>query len=189
MGSPRRRVLTSCGTFMIKSWPKVSLVASWTSKATAATARKHPSHPVATLSSWLEISHGSVPCPHSLGQHSRSHLVLFSHIRSKQLSKIWQAQGGCWHNCTRFEFYSQWDLFCNPGVGCLPPRPQGIVELTFSLDCLACPVSFLGDRATSIHLEGLLRRRVNRRLSPLKQWVFRGGKGHLCPQFRQQVSS
>ena len=50
-GSPCRRVLTSCGTFMIKSWPKVSLVASRTNKATAATARKHPSHPVAILSS------------------------------------------------------------------------------------------------------------------------------------------
>ena len=64
-------------------------------------------------------------------------------------------------NCTRFEFYYQWD-FCKPGVGCLPPRPQGIVELTFSLDCLACLVSLPGDHATSIHLEGLLRGRVNR---------------------------
>ena len=75
------------------------------------------------------------------------------------------------------------------GVGCLPPRPQGIVELTLSLDYLAPPVSLLGDCATSIHLEGLLRGRVNKWLSPLEQWVFLGGKGHLCPQFRQQVSS
>ena len=35
--------------------------------------------------------------------------------------------------------------------GGLPSRPQGIVELTLSLDCLACPVSFPGDCATSIH--------------------------------------
>ena len=80
---------------MNKSWPKVSLVASQTSKATAATARKRHSHPVATLSSWLEISPQSVPCPHSLGQHSPSHLVLFSQVKSKRLSKVWQAQGGC----------------------------------------------------------------------------------------------
>ena len=70
------------------------------------------------------------------------------------------------------------------GGGCLLPRPQGIVELTLFLDCLAGLVSLPGDYATSIHLEGLLRGRVNRWLSPLKQWVFRGGKGHLCPQFR-----
>ena len=72
-------MLTSWGTFTIKSWPKVSLVASRTSKATTATARKHPGHPVATLSRRFG-SHGSVPCPHSLEQHSHSHLVLFSHI-------------------------------------------------------------------------------------------------------------
>ena len=47
--------------------------------------------------------------------------------------------------------------FASLGEGCLPPRPQGIVELTFSLDCLACLVSLPGDRATSIHLEELLR--------------------------------
>ena len=88
-----------------------------------------------------------------------------------------------------FEFFYQWDLFCKPVGGCLLPRPQGIVEVTLSLDCLAHLVSFSGDCATSIHLEGLLRARVNRWLSPLEQWVFRGGKGHLCPQFRQQVSS
>ena len=87
-----------------------------------------------------------------------------------------------------FEFFYQWDLFCKPVGGCLPPRHQGIVEVTLSLDCY--PIGFLsGDCTTSIHLEGLLRGRVNRWLSPLKQWVFRGGKGHLCPQFRQQVSS
>ena len=51
--------------------------------------------------------------------------------------------------------------FASLGEGCLPPRPQEIVELTLSLDCLACLVSFLGDYATSIHLEGLLRGRVN----------------------------
>ena len=81
--------------------------------------------------------------------------------------------------------------FASLGVGgcCLPPRSQGIVELTLSLDCLAHPVSIPGDCATSIHLEGLLRGRVSRWLSLLEQWVFRGGKGHLCPQFRQQVSS
>ena len=67
---------------------------------------------------------------------------------------------------------------------CLPPRPQGIVELTLFLDCLAGLVSLPGDYATSIHLEGLLRGRVSRWLSLLEQWVFRGGKGHLCPQFR-----
>ena len=75
------------------------------------------------------------------------------------------------------------------GGGCLLPRPQAIVELTLSLDCLARPVSLPGDRATSIHLEGLPRGRVNRWWSPLEQWAFCGGKGHLCPQFRQQVSS
>ena len=69
-------------------------------------------------------------------------------------------------------------------VCCLPPRPQGIVELTLFLDCLAGLVSLPGDYATSIHLEGLLRGRVSRWLSLLEQWVFRGGKGHLCPQFR-----
>ena len=63
---------------MIKYWLKVSLVASQTSKATTATAHKHPAHPVATLCSRFERSHGSVPCPHSLGKHSHSHLVLFS---------------------------------------------------------------------------------------------------------------
>ena len=61
-------------------------------------------------------------------------------------------------------------------VCCLPPRPQGIAELTLSLDCLAHLVSLLGDRATSIHLEGLPRARVNRwlLLSPLKKWSFMG---------------
>ena len=78
---------------MIKYWLKVSLVASQTSKATTATAHKHPAHPVATLCSRFERSHGSVPCPHSLGKHSHSHLVLFSHVKSKWLSKVWQAQG------------------------------------------------------------------------------------------------
>ena len=117
---------------MKKSWPKVSLVASQTSKVTAATAHKHPSHPVATLSSLLEINHWSVPCAHNLGQHSHSHLVLFSHVKSKRLSKVWQAQGECWGSCTGFEFYYQWDLFCKPEGGCLPPRPQEIVELTLS---------------------------------------------------------
>ena len=62
------------------------------------------------------------------------------------------------------------------GGACLPPRPQGIVELTLSLDGLACPVSLPGDCATSTHLEDLLRERVNRWLSPLEQWVFRGGE-------------
>ena len=62
------------------------------------------------------------------------------------------------------------------GGWCLLPRPQGIVELTLSLDCLACPVSLPGDCAASTHLEDLLRRRVNRWLSPLEQWVFRGEK-------------
>ena len=65
--------------------------------------------------------------------------------------------------------------------GCLLPRPQGIVELTLFLDCLAHPVSLPGDRATSIHLEGLPRGRVNRWLSPLEQWVFRGGKVTCAP--------
>ena len=37
------------------------------------------------------------------------------------------------------------------------PRPQGLVELTLSLDCLACLVSLPGDCATSTHLEGLPR--------------------------------
>ena len=55
------------------------------------------------------------------------------------------------------------------GVGCLPPRPQGIVELTLSLDGLAPPVSLLGDCATSIHLEGLPRGKVNRWMSQLKE--------------------
>lgn len=51
-GGPRRRVLT----FMIKSLAQVSLVASRTSKATTATAHKHPGHRVATLSGlfWRE---------------------------------------------------------------------------------------------------------------------------------------
>ena len=53
--------------------------------------------------------------------------------------------------------------------GGLPSRPQGIVELTLSLDCLAHLVSLLGDRATSIHLEELPRGRINRWLSPLEQ--------------------
>ena len=74
-------------------------------------------------------------------------------------------------------------------AGCLAPRPRGIFELTLSLDCLARPVSLPADCATSIYVEGLLSGRVNRWLSPLEQWVFRGEKGHLCPQFRQQVSS
>ena len=43
------------------------------------------------------------------------------------------------------------------GAGCLLPRPQGIVELTLSLDCLARLVSLPGDCATSTHLEGLPR--------------------------------
>ena len=86
--------MTSCRTFTIKSLPKVSLVASWSSKATTATARKYPGHPVAMLFSCFWRSHGSVPCPHSLGQHSHSHLILFSHVKSKLLSKVWQAQGG-----------------------------------------------------------------------------------------------
>ena len=59
--------------------------------------------------------------------------------------------------------------FASLGEGCLLPRPQGIVELTLSLDCLALPVSFLGCCATSIHLEELLRIRVSRWLSPLEQ--------------------
>ena len=57
------------------------------------------------------------------------------------------------------------------------------------LDCLTSPVSFPRDCAISIHLEGLLRGRENRWLSPLEQWVFCGWKGRLYPQFRQQVSS
>ena len=61
------------------------------------------------------------------------------------------------------------------GAGCLRPRPQGI-ELTLSLDCLVHLVSLPGDCATSMHLEGLLRGRVNRWSSPLEQWVFRGGE-------------
>ena len=59
--------------------------------------------------------------------------------------------------------------FASLGEGCLPPRPQEIVELTLSLDCLAHPVSFPGGCATSTHLEGLLRGRVNRWLSPIEQ--------------------
>ena len=53
-GSPQRRVLTSCGTFTIRSWPKVSFAASRTSKATVATARRQLGHLVATLSSCFE---------------------------------------------------------------------------------------------------------------------------------------
>ena len=60
------------------------------------------------------------------------------------------------------------------GWGCLPPRPQGIVDLTLSLYCLARPVSLLGDRATCIHLEGLPKGRVNGWLSP-KSGSFVGG--------------
>ena len=89
---------------------------------------------------------------------------------------------------TGFEFYRAC-CFASPGRhgwgnlggGCLLPRPQGIVELTLFLDCLAHPVSLPGDRATSIHLEGLPRGRVNRWLSPLEQWVFRGGKVTCAP--------
>ena len=73
------------------------------------------------------------------------------------------------------------------GGGCLLPRPQGIVELTLSLDCLAHLVSLLGDRATSIHLEELPRGRVNRRLSPLKEWVFLGeGKVTYAPNLNRK---
>ena len=62
-GSPCKSELTSCGTLTTRSWPKVSLVASRTSRATAAIACRHLGHPVATLSSSLEreatgLSHG-----------------------------------------------------------------------------------------------------------------------------------
>ena len=110
---------------------------------------------MATLSSWLEISHWSVPCPHNLGQHSCGHFVFFSHVKSEQLSKVWQAQCGCLCNCAGFEFYYQWDLFCKPGVGvggCLLPRPQGIVELTLSLSLFFFDVwSYLFVTLTTSH--------------------------------------
>ena len=150
-GSPRWRVLTSCRAFTNKSWPKVSLVASRISKATAATAHQHPSHPGATLSSWLEISHWSAPCPHSLGQHSHSHLVLFSHIKGKWLSKVWQAQGGCWCNCTGFEFYYQWDLFSQPGGGCGLSSAQTSGNWVNSLSWLFSPSGFLARRLCNLH--------------------------------------
>ena len=124
---------------MIKLGPKSAF--SWTSKATAATAasaHKHPSHPVATLSSgniiqqFQEISHGSVLCPHSLGQHSHSHLVLFSHIKSKQLSKSVRPKVGADVIVLGLSSITSGTCFASPGGGCLPPRPQGIVELTLS---------------------------------------------------------
>ena len=71
---------------------------------------------------------------------------------------------------------------CFASLGCcLPPRPQGIVELTLSLNCLACLVFLPGDGATSILFEGLLRGRVNRWLSPLKEWAFHWGERSLVP--------
>ena len=53
--------------------------------------------------------------------------------------------------------------------------------LTLCLHRSAHPVSLLGDRATSIHLEGLPRERVNRWLSPLKGKLFCWGERSLLP--------
>ena len=60
--------------------------------------------------------------------------------------------------------------------GYLSPKPQEIVGLALSLDCLTHQVSLLKDHATSIHLEGLPRGRVNRWSSPLESGSFLGGK-------------
>ena len=140
---------TSCRAFMIKYWLKVSLVASRTSKATTATAHEHPGHPVATLSSRFKRSHGSVPCPHSLGKHSHSHLVLFSHVKSKRLSKVWQAHVGADVIVLGLSSITSGTCFASPGGGCLPPRPQGIVELTLSR--LFSLSSFPSGRSCNLH--------------------------------------
>ena len=66
------------------------------------------------------------------------------------------------------------------GVG-IVLRPDLEELLTLSLDCLARLVSLPGDRATSIHLEGLLRGRVKRWLSPLEQWGLSLGERPLVP--------
>ena len=172
--------MTTCGTLTNKSWPKVSLVASRISKATAATACKHPNHPGATLSSHFKRSHGSVPHPPSLGQYSHSRLVLFSHVKSKRLSRVWQVHGGPDVTAPGLSSVTSGTCFASLG-GCLPPKPQGIVELTLSLHCLAHPVSLPGDCATSIHLEGLPRGRVNRWLSPFEKSLSLGERPLVPP--------
>ena len=94
-----------------------------------------------------------------------------------------------WYS-TGFEFYYHWSLLLGEsrggGGGYLLPKPQGIVGSALSLDHLTHLASLLEGHATSIHLEGLPRGRVNRWLSP--RWLFLGGKRSLVPQFRQ-VSS
>ena len=77
-------------------------------------------------------------------------------------------------------------MFSQLGVwaDCLPPRPQGIIELAFSHALPAHPVLHLGrvgwgrevlrERTNSAHLEG----------GPLLR-----GESHLCSRFGEQVSS
>ena len=97
------------------------------------------------------------------------------------LGKVWQAQAAP-------------DVIV-PGLSSISSGPcfaslaEGVGGGLSSAQTLARPVFLPGDHATSVHLEGLSRGRVNGRLSSLREWVFHGGKGHLCPQFRQQVSS
>ena len=68
-----------------------------------------------------------------------------------------------------------------PRLTSLPSKSCSYCSPALFLDCVACSVSLLGDRATSIHLEGLPRGRVNRWLIPLEEWVFFGGERSLVP--------
>ena len=75
--------------------------------------------------------------------------------KSKRLSKVWQAQGRCWRNCTGFEFYYHRDLFCKPGGGgerwWWLSSAQTSGNMLSSLSSLFSPPGFPSRRSCNLH--------------------------------------
>lgn len=91
-GGCLRTPLIACGVVTSRFWPRVSLSASFSSKAVAAVMHRHGGHPAATGSSLTDtplVASG----PRSLIQYPFCHSALI-HVQVEWLGNVWQPK--CW---------------------------------------------------------------------------------------------